>query len=65
MRSVKLLDAEFPKFLVPVLFCSCYKPLDVRRLVGPSGIEPDLHAPEACVLPVYYGPLKLRHHSTK
>ena len=24
--------------------------------VGPSGIEPDLHAPHACVLPVYYGP---------
>ena len=26
------------------------------RLVGLSGIEPDLHAPHACVLPVYYSP---------
>ena len=24
--------------------------------VGPLGIEPSLHAPEACVLPVYDGP---------
>ena len=32
------------------------------KIVGPLGIEPSLHAPEACVLPVYYGPpsLKLR-----
>lgn len=26
------------------------------KLVGPPGIEPGLHAPHACVLPVYYGP---------
>ena len=25
-------------------------------LVGPPGIEPGLHAPEACVLPAYSGP---------
>ena len=28
----------------------------VLFVVGPPGIEPGLHAPEACVLPVYYGP---------
>ena len=27
-------------------------------LVGPPGIEPGLYAPEAYVLPVYYGPTK-------
>ena len=30
----------------------------MRFFVGPLGIEPSLHAPEACVLPVYYGPAK-------
>lgn len=28
--------------------------------VGPPGIEPGLHAPHACVLPVYYGPMSER-----
>ena len=28
------------------------------RFVGESGIEPDLYAPEAHVLPVYYSPTK-------
>ena len=29
---------------------------ELRRTIGPPGIEPGLHAPHACVLPVYYGP---------
>ena len=29
---------------------------DFVELVGMPGIEPGLHAPEACVLPVYYIP---------
>ena len=29
------------------------------KSVGPPGIEPGLHAPHACVLPVYYGPFLL------
>ncbi len=31
----------------------------VLFFVGPPGIEPGLYAPEAHVLPVYYGPLCL------
>gem|GEM_PF-5182246 len=27
-------------------------------MVGLPGIEPGLHAPHACVLPVYYSPLR-------
>ncbi len=27
-----------------------------KPTIGPPGIEPGLHAPHACVLPVYYGP---------
>lgn len=30
--------------------------------VGALGIEPNLHAPEACVLPVYYAP-RITSHS--
>ena len=30
----------------------------VMSFVGVPGIEPGLHAPEACVLPVYYTPTK-------
>ena len=26
-------------------------------LVGPAGIEPTLHDPQPCVLPLYYGPI--------
>ena len=29
--------------------------------IGPPGIEPGLHEPESCVLPVYYGPLYVRN----
>jgi len=29
---------------------------DAHKLVGLSGIEPDLNAPHALVLPVYYSP---------
>lgn len=32
--------------------------LPLMTLVGPPGIEPGLYAPEAHVLPVYYGPAK-------
>ncbi len=28
----------------------------MSNLVGLLGIEPSLHAPKACVLPVYYSP---------
>gem|GEM_PF-4316612 len=31
--------------------------------IGPPGIEPGLYAPEAHVLPVYYGPLFFEHRS--
>ena len=31
--------------------------LSFGKVVGPPGIEPGLYAPEAHVLPVYYGPL--------
>ncbi len=30
-------------------------------MVGVPGIEPGLHAPEACVLPVYYTPVLLQN----
>src|SRR3989344_2725178 len=29
---------------------------DHIKSFGPPGIEPGLHAPHACLLPVYYGP---------
>src|SRR3989338_5559190 len=32
------------------------QPALLKSSFGPPGIEPGLHAPEACVLPVYYGP---------
>jgi hypothetical protein len=32
--------------------------LQLMSSVGPPGIEPGLYAPEAHVLPVYYGPTK-------
>lgn len=35
-------------------FACCVPPS--LRSVGPPGIEPGLHAPEACVLPAYSGP---------
>jgi len=31
-------------------------PRKEKLSVGPPGIEPGLHRPERCVLPVYYGP---------
>ena len=30
--------------------------VDKLKTVGPPGIEPGLHPPHGCVLPVYYGP---------
>ncbi len=34
-------------------------------MVGMLGIEPSLHAPEACVLPVYYIPISCLLFRTK
>ena len=37
--------------------CECRAlPAELQAHVGALGIEPNLHAPEACVLPVYYAP---------
>lgn len=36
---------------------SDFQLLDNFNLVGEPGIEPDLYAPEAYVLPVYYSPI--------
>src|SRR3990167_1342476 len=32
------------------------QPALLKSSFGPPGIEPGLHEPESCVLPVYYGP---------
>ena len=47
---------------VDLLFHDFVIPLNLIKIppVGLPGIEPGLHAPHACVLPVYYSPFLLK-----
>lgn len=40
---------------------ACLLTPSVSLLVGALGIEPSLHEPESCVLPVYYAPYENFH----
>lgn len=48
-----------PKLAIP---CPVRQYLLNAALVGMLGIEPSLHAPEACVLPVYYIPARTAYN---
>ncbi len=52
-----LLDSQRSAVQFPSIRCAYLRP---SLRFGPPGIEPGLHPPHGCVLPVYYGPSSTR-----
>ena len=54
--GVPRIELGLPKFFYENFHGSIWV-LPVKHIIGVLGIEPRLHAPKACVLPLYYTPI--------